>query len=228
MKKVVRLSESDLNRIVRKVLNEQPDEKFDTPYNKKLLKQYSENDLRSLNIDDTIDVISGLIDGIPGIGNLISAGIDISHVISYIVRLYVSENESEKLEYGTLAFITILGSMVPVGGNSLNIMARDGIKRVLSKTPTEIRIILQRLGLEKKSSIFLSKSTWKYNLLLVLCKIFGQELLEYLTYVTKKLNQIYDKVKDNDILEKAVKSLILVINELIPDVKIALSVSKQI
>jgi hypothetical protein len=38
MKKVIKLKESDLIRIVKRVLEEQPDNKFDTPYNKELMK----------------------------------------------------------------------------------------------------------------------------------------------------------------------------------------------
>jgi hypothetical protein len=37
MKKVIKLTETDLINIVKRVLNEQPDQKFDTPYNKGLM-----------------------------------------------------------------------------------------------------------------------------------------------------------------------------------------------
>ena len=38
MKKVIKITESDLIRIVKRVLEEQPDEKFDTPYNKEFIR----------------------------------------------------------------------------------------------------------------------------------------------------------------------------------------------
>lgn len=38
MKKVIKLTESDLLNIVKRVINEQSDEKFDTPYNKELMR----------------------------------------------------------------------------------------------------------------------------------------------------------------------------------------------
>jgi len=38
MKKIIKLTESDLINIVKRVLEEQPDEKFDTPYNKELMR----------------------------------------------------------------------------------------------------------------------------------------------------------------------------------------------
>ena len=41
MKKVIKLTESDLINIVKRVLEEQPDEKFDTPYNKKMIKDFN-------------------------------------------------------------------------------------------------------------------------------------------------------------------------------------------
>jgi hypothetical protein len=48
--------------------------------------------LKDMSVDDLVDIISGLIDGIPGIGNLISAGIDVSHALSYGVRFLYSKN----------------------------------------------------------------------------------------------------------------------------------------
>ena len=39
MKKIIKLTESDLMNIVKRVLEEQPDEKFDTPYNKELMRK---------------------------------------------------------------------------------------------------------------------------------------------------------------------------------------------
>lgn len=41
MKKVIKLTESDLIKIIKRVMVEQPDEKFDTPYNKKMIKDFN-------------------------------------------------------------------------------------------------------------------------------------------------------------------------------------------
>jgi hypothetical protein len=41
MKKIIKLKESDLINIIKRVLNEQPDSKFDTPYNKELMRKYN-------------------------------------------------------------------------------------------------------------------------------------------------------------------------------------------
>ena len=38
------------------------------------------------SLDDTIEIISAIIDLIPGIGTAVSAGIDILHAISYVIR----------------------------------------------------------------------------------------------------------------------------------------------
>lgn len=43
MKKIVKLTESDLVRIIKKIVKEQPDSKFDTPYNKGFLSNSAKN-----------------------------------------------------------------------------------------------------------------------------------------------------------------------------------------
>jgi hypothetical protein len=43
MKKIVKLTEQDLVRIIKKVIQEQPDSKFDTPYNKAFVSNSAKN-----------------------------------------------------------------------------------------------------------------------------------------------------------------------------------------
>jgi hypothetical protein len=43
----------------------------------------------NLDVDDYTDIISGLIDVIPGIGNLVSAGIDITHGITILLDFHL-------------------------------------------------------------------------------------------------------------------------------------------
>lgn len=219
------LTEKQYNRLVL----EQPDSHFDTAYNKEFVRKNKQN-LPILGIDDTIDIISAIIDGIPGIGNLVSAGIDIAHTISYCVRFYYADesNIEKKIEYGTLAFITLGATFIPVEGNSLPIMARQGLKKTLSQSPDALLKIAQKLGLYKQTVLFLKKSKWKYSLLILLCKILGGELLERLEYVNQKLAKIYEKVKNYDTISEPVLALKNTIEELKGDVQVALPISKQI
>jgi hypothetical protein len=179
--------------------------------------------LPSLTLDDTIDIISAVIDGVPGLGNLISAGIDVTHAVSYMVRFFYSNNDDEKVEYATLAMITLGISLMPVSGNAIPIIARKGVKEVLRKTPKEILFMAQKLGLYDKTVLLISKKEWYYNVLLVLAKIFKGKLVELLTLVSKSLKEIYTKTKNNF---KNISNIVLnftnLVDELIKDSDIAI------
>jgi len=105
-------------------------------------------------------------------------------------------------------------------------MARQGVKQVLKTTPKEILLIAKKFGLYKGSMILLSKAKWKYNLLLVLAKIFGGELGERLTWIGEKLTQIYNQIKNMGgymvNISNIVYQFILLIQELKKDAEIAI------
>lgn len=200
-----------------------PDSRFAPPVDNRI------DSLPKLGIDDTIDVVSALIDVVPGLGNLVSAGIDVTHALSYIIRFFYTNNEDEKIENATLALITLGATLIPVGGNSLPILARQSVKQIIRKTPQEIFILAKKLGLYNKTVILLSKSKWKYSILLALARIVGGELAEFLTVITKKLTDIYTKIKDVGRLKtvaNAVLSLINLISELAQDANVAVELTK--
>lgn len=212
---------------IREIMNIQeqiPDSRFASSPDGKI------NSLPGLGLDDTVDVISALIDAVPGIGNLVSAGIDIVHTLSYLVRLFYAKSEDEKIEYATLALVTLGATFIPVGGNSLPIMARQSIKQIIRKTPQEIFILAKKLGLYDKTVILLSKSKWKYSILLALARIVGGELSEFLTYVSKMLHNLYKKLQGIPKLESAAKSVLILlsfVSELSADADIAIKLVKE-
>jgi sulfur relay (sulfurtransferase) DsrC/TusE family protein len=181
-------------------------------------------DLSSLSLDDTIDYISAAIDVVPGIGNLVSAGIDLSHALSYVVRFFHSTSDESKVEYAVLALLTFGTAFIPFGGNAIPIMARKGVKGILNLTPAEIMMMGQKLGVVDKTKFFLSKKTWKYNLLLALAKIMRSELTEFLIAIGKKLTEVYNKIKNIPSLKNVamtVMNLIKVVDELRSDADLA-------
>jgi sulfur relay (sulfurtransferase) DsrC/TusE family protein len=183
-----------------------------------------------LSFDDVVDVISGIIDGVPGIGNLISAGIDVSHALSYGVRFFYAKNDDEKLEMATLGVVTLGAAALPVAGNALPIMARQGVKSVLRKTPEEILLIGKKLGIYKQTVLLLSKTKWKYNIILVLAKIFGYEMIESLTKVVKYVRDLMLKINNSDI-KRALKSLLELLDDILSDVNsinTAIKISKNL
>jgi hypothetical protein len=120
-------------------------------------------------------------------------------------------------------------SFIPVGGNSLPIIARQGVKSILSKTPKEILVVAKKYGLYKGTTIFLTKVKWKYSVLLLLAKLVGSELSEFLTLVTEKLYKIYNEIKKVEQLKNIsimVLKLISLIKELSEDAKIAIQLVK--
>lgn len=215
----------------RRIIMEQPDEKFDTPENKEILRKLHSSSIESINVDsdDLVDIISAAIDGIPGLGNLVSAGIDIIHTITYCVRYYFAETDNEKIEYATLAFITLGAAFIPIEGNSLPIMARSGLKKILKYTPQEILLIAKKLKIYNKPVfLFVSKGKWKYSILLFLAKVFGGELAEKLDIVTEKLYSIYQNCKNYPTISKPIFTLYNDLSDLKEDCDTAILLSKHI
>jgi hypothetical protein len=150
----------------------------------------------NLNADDYTDIVSGLIDAIPGVGNLVSGGIDITHGITYVVRSFYAKSTEDKVEMSVMALITLGTSFVPVGGNAANMVARGEIKMLLRKTPYEIMKIAKNLGIIKKPIFNLTKVAWKYSLLIALVKIFRSEIADAIASITATLSSIGNKSKE--------------------------------
>ena len=68
----------------------------------------------NLDADDYADIVSGLVDAVPGIGNLISIGIDVTHALTYVVRYFFAKTTEEKIEMSLLAVVTFASSLIPV------------------------------------------------------------------------------------------------------------------
>ena len=176
--------------------------------------------------DDAVDVLAGVLDGVPGIGNLLSMGIDLGHVISYLYRFADTTNESEKIEYGLLGLITLGMAFVPAAGNASNILYRQGIKSLLSTTPDVILKWAMKHGIINPK-LLLGKVMWKYSVLLLVVRVFKDEASEVMTDIINTLNDIRNGVKDYTYLP-GVSTLITstteltnLLNELKPHVKTA-------
>jgi hypothetical protein len=165
----------------------------------------------NLDADDYTDIVSGLIDVIPGIGNLISGGIDITHGITYVARSVNAKSTEDKVEMSVMALITLGMAFVPVGGNAANMVARGEIKMLLRKTPYEIMKIAKDLGIIKKPLFNLSKVVWKYSLLIALVKIFRGRLDNAIGEVSRILTTIGNKSQD---LKPIIDTYIKDMNEL--------------
>ena len=208
VKKII-ITESQL-----KVLLEQiPDSRFGRPEDNAILYKSKANDLGFLDFDDLVDVVSASIDGVPGIGTLVSAGIDVVHSITYAVRFYFSKNDDEKFLNGMMCIVTLGSTFIPGLGNSLNIIAKNGIKGTIKHTPAEVLLVAKKIGLYNKAVFFLSKAKWKYSILMALARILRNKLVDFLVHLKKTLIKFKNNVHNKQI-EKAIDEMLVFINEM--------------
>ena len=158
----------------------------------KVIKKLAPN----LDADDYTDIVSGLLDVIPGIGNLASAGIDVTHGVTYIVRFFYAKTFEEKVEMAVMAIITLGMTFIPVGGNAANMVARGETKVLLKMTPHEILVVMKNMGLIRSAGVKLSKSIWKYSFLIALVKICRGQLDNVIGNVSRTIASIADKSKE--------------------------------
>jgi len=158
---------------------------------------YRKNELGpNLDADDIADIISGLVDVIPGIGNLISAGIDVTHGLTYVVRYSFAKTMEEKVEMALMAIVTFATAMIPVGGNAANVFAKQEIKSLMHTTPYQLRVMAKELGLIKFAGWDLAKQPWKYSFVIALVKIFKSKAADALTSVSTTLANLSNNSKD--------------------------------
>jgi hypothetical protein len=149
----------------------------------------------NMDMDDIIDIVSGMIDVIPGIGNLVSGGIDITHGIAYIVRFFLSQSVEDKAEMGVMALVTLGTSFIPIGGNVTDIAIRAELKTLMKKTPHEILVTAKSMGLIKKIPINLSKDVWKYSIMVALIKIFRSSFDNVIGSAARTIASLSNKSK---------------------------------
>ena len=156
-----------------------------------------------VTIDDMVDYVSAGLDGIPGIGNLASFGVDTIHALSYMYRFYKTNNEQEKIEYCIMGLLTLVTVVIPVGGNIINIASRSGLKTFVRRTPEEILHIIQKAGLYNKKIWPFQKEPWVFNVGLFLYKVTRGEMEEYLVDIYNILNKLKNKLQKTP-LEKSI------------------------
>lgn len=155
--------------------------------------------LEEIPIDDAIDLISAAIDGVPGVGNLISLGIDEIHAISYFVRAGM-KSEPEKTKYIILGVLTALLGLVGIGGNIALLTTKQGIKKILNQTPQSI----QKWAIDNgiiNYRILLGKGKFKYSILLLICRILADESVEMISGKIQELNQTF-KISKSVLIKK--------------------------
>lgn len=146
--------------------------------------------LTNLTIDDWINLTSAAFDVVPGIGWVVSAGIDVVHAVSYGARFYKSTTDEDKLKNAVSGIFTLVMTVFPIGGNITNIIMSRGINKSITKfTPAVIKTML---GLPKGFN--LTKPVWKYSLFIFLLKFATSSIDQILTTSLNQLNNIINHI----------------------------------
>lgn len=154
-------------------------------------------DFKNMDPDTAVDIVSGLLAGIPGIGTAASFILDVGHVLSYMFRFGTTDEEEKKIEFFLLALLTFGMMFLPGFGDAQTIIARGGIKQVLKLTPAEILKIAQKLGLSKETTILLQKGKWKYSILMLLVRMLGNETSNFISQSVENLKKLKSNVEKN-------------------------------
>ena len=146
-------------------------------------------------VDIAVDVISGILDGFPVLGQAASGAIDITHTISYALRLYFATEIDHKIEYLVALALGATSMFLPVGGNVANIVSRTAVGRALQVCPNKIYAAMSKLkGKELPITHWSNFAKWKINFMFVLLKVAGNFANDMLQIISKSFNTMYSKV----------------------------------
>ena len=143
-------------------------------------------------LDLTIDIVSGLIEGIPMLGTSISAGLDILHTLSYALRFFLVVADESKIKYGVLTIIGLGTQFIPFAGNAENISAQLGISNYLKVSINKISPYVGGLKTPLGKWAVLNKGS--FNFLYVLLRILGENASNLLLKIVEKFNEISNKI----------------------------------
>lgn len=145
-------------------------------------------------IDLAIDVLGGILDGIPlGVTQVASMVTDILHTVSYALRWWFSSDENSKIKNLIMTFIGIAGAFVPLGGNAMNISAMQGISKALSSSPQALAklgygIVGKKLPFPHWSMF----AKWKVKFVYVFIKLIGNAAQEILEKISSFFSKMFD------------------------------------
>lgn len=143
-------------------------------------------------LDLTIDLISGLIEAIPGIGTIVSASVDILHTLSYALRWFLVEGDESKIKYGVLTILGLGTQFIPFAGNAANISAQLGISEILKVSVNKIAPYVG--GLKTPLGRWASLNKQSFNFLYVLLRILGEQASEVLLKIINFFNSTANSI----------------------------------
>ena len=149
--------------------------------------------VKDSNPDDIVNIISAVLDGVPGVGNLASFVIDEIHAITYLIRAIFTTGY-ERTENLILAVLTAALGFVPMGGNIALLGSRQGIKTILKQTPDSIQKWAIKNGIINYRILF-GKGMFKYSIILLLVRMFKDESVDTIAKNIDKIEESFVKAK---------------------------------
>jgi len=151
------------------------------------------NITKNVDIDTIVSLISGVLDGVPGAGNLASFVIDEIHAITYLIRAVFTAGY-ERTENLILAVMTAAFGLFPMGGNVAMLTTRQGIKTILKQTPDSIQKWAMKNGIINYRILF-GKGMFKYSIILLLVRIFKDQTAETIAKNIDKVEESFANAK---------------------------------
>ena len=145
-------------------------------------------------LDFVVDLVSSVLDTIPGLGQGISFGIDILHTLSYAIRAYLYEEENAKIKNGVMFGASLGTAFIPIGGNVSNILAKVGIDSSLKIAPSAIVKLSSKNWYNSSLKKWAMTTKWKFNFLFVLARYLGDSAIDTMSDMHKSIKQIFDNV----------------------------------
>jgi hypothetical protein len=146
-------------------------------------------------IDIAIDIISGILEGFPGIGTVASATVDVLHTVSYLLRFFFVSDEASKIKYLVLTGLGMATSFIPMAGNVTNIAGRSTIGNILRVSPSKIYGAIAKLkGKNLPLSHWSNFAKWKINFVYVLLKVLGNFGEDVLVKISGFFNSLSKKL----------------------------------
>jgi len=149
-----------------------------------MTKEINLNDVESW-VDNSVTLISAALEGIPGVGNLASAIIDIAQSLSFFVRIFTTSDENKKVQYVIDGITTGAMAVVPLAGNLVSLGLRGLVKKFLDMTHSQVAVWLKNNGINIRGGrIFLSNKTpFRYAWLAALIAYTTHKSVDVLTEI---------------------------------------------
>jgi hypothetical protein len=149
--------------------------------------------VKDINPDDIVNIISAVLDGVPGVGNLVSFVIDEIHAITYLIRA-VFTTGYERTENLILAVLTAAFGFAPMGGNIALLGSRQGIKTILKQTPDSIQRWAIKNGIINYRVLF-GKEMFQYSAILLLVRLYKDDSVETIAKNIAKIEESFVNAK---------------------------------